>query len=124
MSEATTTLEARPVATRTREMNVDILRYPDRVELVAEVPGVSESELEIQIEENVLRLETQPSASPEGEWAHREFAPVRRIRQFRLDDRFDREGVKARIRQGILHLTLPYSKAAAPRKIRVEASEW
>ena len=50
--------EEGPVVAEVREPMVDVFDEKDEIVIVAELPGVSEAEIETNLEEDILRLET------------------------------------------------------------------
>lgn len=92
--------------------------------LRAEVPGVAEKDLELQVEEGTVSLRGErKEAVPEGHSVHRkERADFRFSRSFQLPTKVDAEKVEAQLKNGVLTVTLPKAEAAKPRKISVRAS--
>ena len=92
--------------------------------LRAEVPGIEQKDLEIQVEESIVSLKGQRNeVVPEGHSVHRkERANVRFSRSFRLPVKVATDKAEASLKNGILTLTLPKAEAAKPRKIEVRAS--
>lgn len=90
----------------------------------AEVPGLTEKDIELTINEEVLTLsgERKPDA-PEGYSVHRqERAPIRFARSLTLPCKVVPEKVSASIKDGVLSVTLPKVQEAQPRQIAVRAS--
>lgn len=90
--------------------------------LSVELPGVSKDELEIEVNENQLRIAT--SRKEEKEEAARR--PGRRWdnfqRSFELPKDADGDRIEARLENGILELAIPKVEQTKPRKIAVNAS--
>lgn len=122
--------EARPPAGVERARNrtvyqpsVDIIETQDAVMVLAEMPGVDESETDVTLEKNVLTIQgTVRPVEIEG------FSPVYAEygigdyeRSFKLSDEIDRDGIEATVRDGVLRLILPKVKEAMPQKIAVAA---
>lgn len=91
----------------------DITETDAAVVLRGDVPGVSQGDIEVRIEHNVLtvRGERQRTGKSDG------FARSERLfgkfeRAFRLGDRVDADGVKASYANGVLELTLPKREPA------------
>jgi HSP20 family protein len=102
---------------------VDIIERETALYLVADMPGVDESTLDIKVERNVLSLTGRVvAAAPEGrEPLRTEFAGGEYARSFTLSNEIDQTGIEATLRDGVLHLTLPKAKEAKPRRIEVKA---
>ncbi|HET6608968.1 MAG TPA: Hsp20/alpha crystallin family protein [Rhodopila sp.] len=89
--------------------------------IIAEVPGINKSDLNVQVKGSTIRLSgTKAVNYPENTGLHR---------RERLQGRFDRavtlpfevaaDGVKAECRDGILALYLPRAEHDKPRSIQV-----
>lgn len=104
--------------------DVDICEFPDHLELAADMPGVSEKDVQVTLENGVLTIEGRVStAMYEGlSPLYTEYNVGNYFRQFSLHESIDGAGIKATMRNGVLELTLPKIEAAKPRKIEVKAS--
>lgn len=92
-------------------------------ELRAEVPGLSQEELELHVDEGTVSLKGErTSATPEGASVHRqERSSYSFARSFTLPTKVDPDKVDARLEHGVLTVTLPKAKEAQPRPIKVRA---
>ncbi len=92
--------------------------------LRAELPGVSEKDLNITVEQSALTLRGERKADiPEGYAVHRqERGTTAFARSFALPSRIDAEKANATLKNGILELTLPKVPEAQPRQIQVRTS--
>lgn len=92
--------------------------------LRAEVPGVSNEDLKVQVDQSTLTLQgARRTAQPEGYDGHRrERAPYEFTRSFTLPVKIDAEQAKATLKQGVLTLTLPKAAEVQPRQIKVSLS--
>lgn len=89
--------------------------------LSAELPGLSDKDVELSIERGTLslRAERKPAA-PEGYKPLRnERAHVRLAETIELPADIDEEAVSASLKDGVLVVTLPKAAAAKPRRIPV-----
>lgn len=89
--------------------------------LMAEVPGVAESDVELTINHEVLTLrgERKPDG-PQGYSVHRqERLPFKFARSFTLPTKIDPEKANASLKNGVLTVTLPKAQEAQPRRIAV-----
>jgi HSP20 family protein len=91
--------------------------------VVAEVPGLSEREIQLTINQDVLTLKGERrSDAPDGYSVHRqERSPVRFARSFTLPTKVDPEKTTATVKHGVLTITLPKAPEAQPRQITVRA---
>jgi HSP20 family protein len=112
---------------RTRERRVylpraDIFETENEVTLVADMPGVDESSLEITIENNVLKIvgRTQDVSFEGYTLRYAELEPGDFERSFVLGTRVDADRISASIKNGQLRLSVP-KIAPAQKQIRVTA---
>ena len=92
--------------------------------LWAEVPGLSEKDLDITVEESSLTLRGERRIeAPEGYGVHRQERGNRKFaRSFTLPCRIDAEKARAELKDGVLMMRLPKAPEAQPRQIRVRVS--
>ncbi len=92
--------------------------------LRAELPGLTEKDVEINVTANVLSLKaSRETEAPEGYTAHRrERAGFSFAQSYELPMRIDPEKVEASLKQGVLTLTLPKVSEAQPKKVTVTAA--
>lgn len=102
---------------------VDIVDTPNAVLLVADVPGVSENDVEISMEKNVLTIlgKVEPSASEGYSPYSTEYGVGDWERSFTISSEIDRQRVEASVKDGVLRIKLPKALEASSRKIRVTA---
>ncbi|MBF0243799.1 MAG: Hsp20/alpha crystallin family protein [Planctomycetes bacterium] len=103
---------------------VDISETEKAYFIKADLPGLDEDKLEINVNEGVLSMKgtTAKAEAPNEEKLtplHRERARGEFERSFRLDRSIDSEGIKARLSEGVLTLTLPKQAEARPRRIQI-----
>jgi HSP20 family protein len=103
---------------------IDIHEGPDGLVLEADLPGVSQDNVAIHLEDNVLTLTAKVDAplAASARTLHEEYRPVDFQRSFILSDEVDREQISADLKNGVLRLTLPKSERAKTRKIEIKAS--
>lgn len=102
---------------------VDIYEQDGTLVIVADMPGVSEKDVEVVLENGDLTLRGRPSrAEPSGSVLYAEFEPADFERVFAVSDDVDPEGVRATIRNGVLRVELPKAKERQPRRIAVQAA--
>jgi HSP20 family protein len=90
----------------------------------AELPGLSEKEVEISATGATLTLKGERKvAAPEGYGVHRnERSSYRFARTFELPSKVDADKVEASLQNGVLTVTLPKAAEARPKQIAVKAS--
>ena len=91
--------------------------------LEADLPGATERNLHIQLEDNVLRLYAKiDSPVPEGaRLVHEEYRLGDYHRSFILSDEVDRERITAELKNGVLRLFLPKADRARTRRIEIKS---
>jgi len=103
--------------------DVDIYEDDRTMWLWADMPGVSQDKVSVNLDENVLTLQGEVSLDD-----YRDLRPVYTeynvghfSRRFTLpeDSTFDRDSISARMSDGVLELKLPKAERAKPRKITV-----
>ena len=89
--------------------------------LTLEMPGVGKDNVDVQIENDVLRVEGRIdySAYKDIEPVYTEYNVRHYSRTFTLSNKIDRDAITARVEDGVLALTLPKAKEALPRRIAV-----
>lgn len=115
-------------AERTRERRVfvprsDIYETADALVILADVPGVDESTLDILLEKNVLTITGYGAMPPSVDLAlaYAEYESGDYERRFALSDQIDQDGIEASVKDGVLKIFLPKAKSAIARKISVSA---
>ena len=100
----------------------DIYETGDAIVVIADMPGVNKASLEITLEENILTIDGRVAPDPiEGlRQRHREFTAGNYHRTFTLSDVVSREGIEARVKDGVLRLTLPKHGPTRAHKIPVQ----
>jgi len=90
--------------------------------LKAEVPGVTEKDLQISIQKDVLTMSGERKQdAPEGYFVHRqERAPLKFARSFTLPCKVDPDKSTATLKDGVLTVTLTKAPEAQPRQIAVK----
>jgi HSP20 family protein len=99
---------------------VDIWENEQELTLVADVPGVEPSGIEIDLRDNTLTI--MGRVEPEKEerrYMLKEFGVGNYYRQFTLSEVIDQEKIAASVKNGVLTLTLPKVEKAKPRKIQI-----
>lgn len=113
--------------TRTRRVyipRVDIFETGEAVVLLADMPGVSEEDVDVTLEKNVLTITGYVQASEREGYslAYSEYSEGDYERTFVLSDEVDRSRIEATMKDGVLKLLLPKSEALKTRKIEVHSA--
>ena len=99
----------------------DIYETDEALCVVMEMPGVEKKDLNVALENSVLRVDGQINFSKyEGmEPVYTEYNIGHYARSFTLSNKVDQEQISAQLDDGVLTLTLPKAKHAQPRKIEI-----
>lgn len=92
---------------------VDIYETATELVVIADLPGVEESGMQLEISRGALTLEGQIQAD-ENEQQRGYY------RQFRISEQIDTDAGDALLKDGVLTLRLPKIEAAKPKKIAVK----
>ena len=99
----------------------DIYETEDGLTLVMDLPGVEKQDIDVELEDDVLRIEGRIDFSKYGglEPLYTEYNVGHFARAFALSDKIDRDRIEAELDEGVLTLTLRKSPAAQPRRIPI-----
>jgi HSP20 family protein len=105
--------------------DVDICEFSDHLEIWADMPGVSEKDVQVTLDNDVLTIQGSVDTSMYDGLSplYTEYNVGNYFRQFSLHESIDGSGIKAAMRNGVLELTLPKVEAAKPRKIEVKLTQ-
>jgi HSP20 family protein len=110
----------RAVQNQQRSLSINIREEDDAYVLSALVPGLKAEDLNIQVLDDVLRIEGEYKAE-ESNYLVRELPTGSFARTLRLPSSIDADKVEAKIEDGILTLTLPKAESARPKRISITA---
>jgi HSP20 family protein len=101
--------------------NTDIYETQDALNVIMEMPGVEKSNVDLDIEDSVLKVFGRIDFSKyEGlQPVYTEYNVGHYARSFRLSNRIDQSKIRAEMKDGVLSLTLPKAEEAKPRVIAV-----
>lgn len=105
-------------------VRVNVADGGPNIVLVAEVPGLTEKDVTISFDRNVLTLSGErPATVPEGYTAYRRERPNARFsRSIRFGLPIDEDNISAVVKNGLLTVTLPKRAKAGPRTIPVHTA--
>jgi len=103
---------------------VDIYENKDALFLLADMPGVDEKTVDIELEKNVLtitgRVESGQVKDATMMYSEYEIGDYERV--FTLSDEIDRDKIIANVKNGVLRLELPKAEKVKPKKITIQAA--
>ena len=101
--------------------SADIYETDEVLCVVMEMPGVEKKDLDVALENDVLRIDGRIDFSKyEGmEPVYTEYNVGHYTRSFTLSNKIDQEKISAQLADGVLTLTLPKAKEAQPRRISI-----
>jgi len=108
-----------PMARRRPEM--DVFETGDEYVVRADMPGVSEKDLTVQIDRNELHISGMRARTATGEALFTVPRDVEYVRRIGLPDGIDADKVEAKFDGGVLSVHLPKRANLRPRKIEVRA---
>ena len=115
------TKEERTVSGRYYTPVTDIYETESSLTIVMEMPGVTKESVNVDLQDDVLRIEGQIDFSKyKGmEPVYTEYNVGHYVRTFGLPSKIDREKITAQLQDGVLTLTLPKVLEAQARRISI-----
>jgi len=105
-------------SSREHFLNVNVRDEEDTFVLSALVPGLKADDLNIQVLEDVVRIEGEFQANEE-DYLLQELPSGSFRRALRMPSEIDTDKVEAKITDGVLTLRLPKAESARPKKIKI-----
>ncbi len=104
--------------------DVDILETESQITLLADMPGVKPEGLNIDLRDDTLTLsgDVEPVSGDGENLIYGEYETGMYFRRFSLSEVIDQQRIDAKLKGGVLNLTLPKVEKASPRKIQVTAA--
>ena len=108
---------------RTYVPDVDIYETTDSLWLRADMPGVEEQSIAINVKDGVLSIEGQVEVKDYENLrpVYTEYNVGNYSRRFTLANTIDADRTRARMQNGVLELELPKAEQAKPRRIAISA---
>ena len=99
---------------------VNVYEYDDKVGIVAEIPGLDKTQLNVEVEDNVLTI----SGDKHGVWEEEGAKVIRRElkassfkRSFQLGELLDGDNINAKSKDGVLSISVPKTEPVVIRSI-------
>lgn len=101
---------------------VDILERPDDLVVLADVPGATGEDIDVDFEDGTLTIhaKVKPRQEENLQYLLREYGVGDYYRTFHVSEAIDAGKISAEYTDGVLTLHLPKAEAARPRKISVK----
>jgi HSP20 family protein len=103
---------------------VDIYETKDALVLIADMPGVDEKSVDVELEKNILTITgcVNIDEAKDKTIVYSEYEIGDYERTFTLSDEIDREKICATVKNGVLRLELPKAEKVKPKKIAIQAA--
>lgn len=98
---------------------VDIYETETGLRVVADLPGLTSEDIDVNVEKDVLTIKGVTRQAPLPDRVYAEFEPVNFYRQFTLGKKIDQTGIAAEYKNGVLNLQLPFAAEVKPRRVEV-----
>ena len=102
---------------------VNVYEYDDKVGIVAEIPGLDKSQLNVEVQDGTLTI----SGDKHGVWEEEGAKVIRRElkassfkRSFQLGELLDGDNIKANFKDGVLSISVPKIEPEKPKKTFVK----
>lgn len=102
---------------------VDIMENSEEILIIAEVPGVSEETMDIQVTEGILSMKGEkkfPKEKQSDNYYRLERSYGKFNRSFAIPAAVDQTNVKASLKDGVLKILLKKKQDNSPKVIKVE----
>lgn len=97
----------------------------DSIVMTAELPGLTESDIEITVKDSLLSLRgtyPEPETGEDIKWHRRERPAGSFLRSVELPFRIDPERIEARFQNGVLTVEMQRPEDDKPKRIQIKAS--
>ena len=104
----------------------DLVEEGDHYVLRADVPGVSEDDVKVELEDDVLTISGERKSEREQRkngYYRIERASGRFARSLTLPEGVDADSIKARFENGVLEVTIPKPPERKPRRVAIDVGE-
>jgi len=100
---------------------VDIFETEEQVTVVAEMPGVNNTGVDVSLKDDVLTIRgTRKEDNTSGHMILQEYESGSYLRKFTVSETIDQEKIQATMTEGLLKVILPKAAPIQPRRIEVQ----
>lgn len=101
--------------------DVDIIEQPEEYLVIADLPGVGEKDVRVQLEKGELSIDAQPSVRPDEGWQpiYTEYQPGGYHRTFLMGESIDADRISAHVHNGVLEIHLPKTAHHKAKRIAI-----
>jgi len=102
---------------------LDVINFDDHVEVMADLPGVSPENVNIEVKDGILTISTEIASDEtheSGNYSYRERYQGSYQRSLRVPDTLDTQSAEAHFENGVLTLRIPRRQEAQPLRIAVK----
>ncbi len=103
---------------------IDVYEEGDKYMLEADLPGLTEKDIKLEVRNGQLTLSTSKNEKSEEKskkgWIRRERRAFRFVRSFTLPEDVDAKSIEAHFKNGVLQVVMPKKPEAAPKTIEVK----
>ncbi|HEX2078350.1 MAG TPA: Hsp20/alpha crystallin family protein [Longimicrobium sp.] len=111
-----------------RTPSADVMETDDEIRVTVELPGMRRENIEVSMENNVLTItgekkEERREQDENDRWHLAERRYGRFTRSFVLPAEVESERIQAHFQDGVLHVAIPKSEKARPRRIEIRGGD-
>ena len=124
--DAFTRFLSEPTSNRPWSPAVDIYETENELVLKADLPEVSQKDIDVRVENQTLTIAGERKFEKESSTKgfHRiERAYGNFVRSFAVPQTFDTDKISAEFHNGVLSVTLPKKETAKPRQVKIEVKQ-
>jgi HSP20 family protein len=104
---------------------VDVFEKDNTIFVKADLPGVAEKDLDVELKDNVLSISGRKEEEHESD--DKNYYKIERsygsfTRSFALPDNLDKEKMSADYKKGVLTISIPKAKVSEPKKISIKVA--
>lgn len=101
---------------------VDVMDYPDKLQIEAEIPGLPKDEVSVDLEDNILSItgsKRESKNDSDVKYIRKELKRSSFKRSFELNRDFNLSKIKAQFSNGLLYVDIPKKDPDKPKKIKI-----